>query len=324
MALGVSALVGAGLQLLILLPSARALLGAIGPRFDTKDESVREATSRLPSVLLGRGVIQISGLVDTLLVSFLGAGANAAFGYAQTVYLLPMSLLGTGEAAAALPEMASESAEEDRAKRDAALRERLGASLSRVVVLTMPAMMAFLVLGEELIRVLLQGGQFDAEATARVTPLVGAYGVALLGNASGRVLTTTSYAIGDAKTPARYALVRVVASTAGALVLMRFFDVMGVVLGAVIAAWVETVALGLKLRGQIGGLGLGKIAFGRSLLLGAASVAAGVIVRAALPADVAQTPLGSLAILAAFGASFAIFAPSLGLIDLRSLLRRRG
>lgn len=53
-----SALVGAGLQLLVLLPAARGLLGELRPRFDRADESVREAARRLPSALLGRGVVQ--------------------------------------------------------------------------------------------------------------------------------------------------------------------------------------------------------------------------------------------------------------------------
>ena len=74
-----SALVGAGLQLLVLLPAARSLLGELRPRFDRRDPSVREAARRLPAALLGRGVIQISGLVDMALVSFLGPGAIASF-----------------------------------------------------------------------------------------------------------------------------------------------------------------------------------------------------------------------------------------------------
>ena len=129
LALGWSAVAGALLQLVVLLPAARSLLGGLRPRLDAKDPSVREAARRLPGVLLGRGVIQISGLVDMLLVSFLGTGANAAFNYAQSIYLFPMSLLGTGEAAVALPEMAGDTAELDLEKRNAKLRARLGASL---------------------------------------------------------------------------------------------------------------------------------------------------------------------------------------------------
>src|SRR5207249_758161 len=47
------ALIGAGLQLVVLLPTARALLGRLTPRFDTKDPGVREAARRLPGVLVG-------------------------------------------------------------------------------------------------------------------------------------------------------------------------------------------------------------------------------------------------------------------------------
>ena len=317
------AFAGAALQLGLLLPAARRLLGGLRPRFDTRDPSVREAAGKLPAALIGRGVIQVSGLVDTLLVSFLGPGANAAFGYAQTIYLLPMSLLGTGEAAAALPEMAREVADGDVERRNAALRQRLGASLARIAVLTVPATAALGLLGRDVIALLLQTGSFDREATDRVVPLLAAYGLALLGNAAGRVLITMLFALGDARTPARFAIFRVMVSTGLALVLMRRLDVLGVVLGAVIAGWAEAALLGWRVRGAIGGLGLEQVRAGRIALLPAASVGCGVGVRAALPAALQGTPLGALLSLGAFGAGFVIAAPALGLLDPRALLRRR-
>ncbi|WP_437616487.1 murein biosynthesis integral membrane protein MurJ [Sorangium sp. So ce834] len=322
-ALAWSAFAGAALQLALLLPSARALLGGLAPRLDAKDPSVREAAGKLPAALLGRGIIQVSGLVDTLLVSFLGAGANAAFNYAQTIYLLPMSILGTGEAAVALPEMARDTAEADVARRNEALSRRLGASLARITVLTAPATAVFLVFGRELITLLLQTGTFDRASTARVEPLVGAYGLALLGNAAGRVLITASFALGDTRTPARYALYRVLVSTAVALLLMRRLDVLGVVLGAVIAGWVEAIALALRVRREIGGLGLDQIRIGRVAALTAVSVGCGAALRAALPEAIAATPWGAALILAGCGGAFAVAAPALGLFSLRSLLRRR-
>ncbi|WP_437554207.1 murein biosynthesis integral membrane protein MurJ [Sorangium sp. So ce367] len=322
-ALAWSALAGAALQLSLLLPSARSLLGGLRPRLDARDPSVREAGSKLPAALLGRGIIQVSGLVDTLLVSFLGAGANAAFGYAQTVYLLPMSILGVGEAAVALPEMARDTAEADVARRNEALSRRLGASLARITVLTVPATAVFMVLGRELITLLLQTGTFDQESTARVEPLVCAYGLALLGNAAGRVLITASFALGDTRTPARYALYRVVVSTTVALLLMQWLDVLGVVLGAVIAGWVEAIALGYRVRREIGGLGLDQLRIGRVALLAAISVGCGAALKAALPEAVAAAPWGAALILAACGGAFAVAAPALGLFNLKSLLRRR-
>jgi putative peptidoglycan lipid II flippase len=322
MAVAWSALVGAGLQLLLLLPAARALLGGLMPRFDHRDANVREAARRLPAALLGRGVIQISSLIDMELVSYLGEGAVAAFGYVQIIYLLPMALLGTGEAAVSLPEMAGETADRDPALLHAALRKRLGASLNRIAVLTVPTTFAFLLLGRDIVRVIYQGGRFDSASTDRVVPLLAAYGFALLGNASGRVLITTSYALGDTKVPARYAVYRVVASTIVSLILMQWLDVMGVILGAVFAAWVETIALGLKLRTQIGGLGLEQVKPWHTLLLGVLSVAPAALFRLVLPEPFAASVLASLLVLTVFGLGFAVAAPALGLFDLRSLLRR--
>ncbi|KYF60940.1 murein biosynthesis integral membrane protein MurJ, partial [Sorangium cellulosum] len=322
-ALAWSAFAGAALQLALLLPSARSLLGGLTPRLDARDPSVREAGGKLPAALLGRGIIQVSGLVDTLLVSFLGTGANAAFNYAQTVYLLPMSILGTGEAAVALPEMARDTADADVARRNEAMSRRLGASLARITVLTVPTTAVFMLLGRELITLLLQTGTFDRASTARVEPLVCAYGLALLGNAAGRVLITASFALGDTRTPARYALYRVLVSTGLALLLMQRLDVLGVVLGAVIAGWVEAIALARRVRREIGGLGLDQIRIGRVAALTAVSVGSGVALRAALPDAFAATPWGAALILATCGGAFAVAAPALGLFSLRSLLRRR-
>ena len=57
-------------------------------------------------VVLGRGVLQISSWIDTAIVSFLSTGAMAGLGYAQMLYLLPISLFGMAVSASELPEMA--------------------------------------------------------------------------------------------------------------------------------------------------------------------------------------------------------------------------
>jgi putative peptidoglycan lipid II flippase len=104
---------------------------------------------------------------------------------------------------------------------------------------------------------------------------------------------------------------------------MQWFEVVGVVLGAVVAAWVETFALAWKLRGQIGGLGLEHVPFARVGVLGAVCIAPALLLRWVLPAEIAQSFWGSFLVLATFGVAFALAAQALGLFDVRSLLRRR-
>src|SRR3712207_8409243 len=45
-------------------------------------------------VFVSRGVVQISAYVDAWLASWLGTGAVAALGFAQSLYTLPVSLFG--------------------------------------------------------------------------------------------------------------------------------------------------------------------------------------------------------------------------------------
>ena len=322
-ALAWGALGGAVLELAVLLYESRPLLGTLRPTLDAASAHVREAAARLPGVLIGRGVIQISGLVDTLLVSFVGTGANATFAYAQTLYLLPMSLLGTGEAAVSLPEMARDTAVADEEERNRKMRRRLGLTLTRVCVLAIPAMAVLMVFGEELISLLFRTGKFDSASTERVAAAVRIYGFALIANASVRLFATTFFALGDTKLPARFAVVRVVASTAIALALLKPFGVVGVVTGAVCAGWLEAAFLGWQLRKRIGGTGLAELPWFELVVLAGLTFGLPAGGRALMPASVVEGWLGALIVLSAVGGVFAISAAALGLFDVRRLLRRR-
>lgn len=322
-ALALAALGGAALQVLVLLPGTRRLLGTLRPRWAPHDPLVRESARRLPGALLGRGVMQLSGLVDTLLVSFAGAGATAALGYAQTIYLLPMSVLGTGEAAAMLPELAREAGSgEAREARDAKLCATLGATLARVCTLAVPVVVVLTLFGREVVTLLLQTGSFDAGARAKVVPLLTAYGLAVLANAAGRVLASTLYALGDTSRPARFALARVALSTALAMVLLGRLGALGVVVGAMVAGWLEAALLALTVRREIGGTGLARVPLARLGLASALLAAVGLSTRALSPVSTA-TPLGALALLSLVGATFLVAARVLGLASLGRLLRGR-
>jgi putative peptidoglycan lipid II flippase len=323
MALTLGALAGAALQLGVLLHGARRLLGTLRPRLELANRHLREAVRRLPSVLLGRGVVQISGYVDTLLVSFLGTGANAIFGYAQMLYLLPMSVLGTGEAAVSLTEMSHDAVERDEARRNETLRSRLGSALSRTTALSIPAMVGLVLFGREAVTLLLETGAFDRASSVAVAQALAIFGPGLLANASGRVFATSLYALGDTRRPARYAVARVVTSTGISLALMGPFGVVGVVAGSTIAAWVEAALLAAAVRRTIGAMGLAQLQLGRLLGLLAACVAIPFGLRWALPPGFAGGLLGAAVILTALGAVFALLAPWLGLFNLGALVRRR-
>ena len=68
---------------------------------------VRAVLRNFGPVFVGRGVVQISAYVDTVLASLLPTGAVAGLSNAQVLYTLPVSLFGMSVSAAELPAMAS-------------------------------------------------------------------------------------------------------------------------------------------------------------------------------------------------------------------------
>ncbi len=314
------ALAGAALQLLVMLPTTQSLLGSLVPSFDRGVPGVREAAARFPGALLGRGVIQLSGLIDTYLVSFLGSGAVACFGFAQTAYLLPMALLGTGEAAAALPDLAERDLDAPETKRS--MTKSLGASLTRVFALAVGASAFFAVMGHEVVTLLFRGGLFDQSSTDEVAAILTVYAIGLPANAASRIFSTACFALGDTKRPARFAAVRVVVSTALSLVAMQRFGVPGVVLGAVLAGWVEFALLANQVRNTLGGTGLAEVPFGKVALLGIAPAAVGFGVSRGLGALLLNPFLAAAIVLTLAGLAFLAAAALTRVINLQRLLRR--
>ena len=103
MALAVGAIVGSILQLVVQLPSALKLVGGVQWHLGLRTPDVRRVLVAWVPVVLGAGVVQISGLVDTFLASIFGSGAVAVLSNAQFINLVPVSLFGVSIAAVALP-----------------------------------------------------------------------------------------------------------------------------------------------------------------------------------------------------------------------------
>jgi putative peptidoglycan lipid II flippase len=220
-ALAGGALVGALLQLAVQLPAVRRHGGAralwpLRPR----------ASAALPGVLraargaiAARGVVQLSAYLDLAVASLLAAGAVAALGYAQVLYLLPVSLFGMSVAAAALPDLATTG---PTAPGAAAARVR--ASLRRTTAFALPTAAAYLVAGDHVVGLLFGGGAFGAAETRQVAAVLAAYAVGLVATTQGRVLQSTLHALDDTRTPARVAGVRVLVATAAGVGMMLLLD----------------------------------------------------------------------------------------------------
>ena len=95
---------GSALQLLIQVPSVLALVSGLRLRLDLASSHVRAVVRAFVPAFVGRGVVQLSAFVDTLIATLLPTGAVTGLANAQLLYTLPVSLFGLSVAAAELPE----------------------------------------------------------------------------------------------------------------------------------------------------------------------------------------------------------------------------
>ena len=197
---------GSLLQFGVQLPTVLRLLGGVRPG-PLLAEPVRAVVRNFVPVFVGRGVVQISAYVDTLLASFLPTGAVAAVSYAQVLYTLPVSLFGMSVSAAELPEMSSATGTD--AERAAYLRGRLESGLRQIAFFVVPSVAGFVALGDVVTGALYQSGAFTREMTLYVWAILAAASVGLLPSTLGRLYSSAFYALHDTRTPLRIAIVRV-------------------------------------------------------------------------------------------------------------------
>ncbi len=230
-ALAWGVLVGSLGEVFIQLPSVLKVLGRLRLSISTKVGGVRSVLARFVPVVLGRGVVQILGFVDLWLATFLAVGAVSSLTYAQVLYLLPISVFGMSVAAAELPDLSKVEVHDPDTRRT--FRHRLEDGMSRILFYVAPTTTVFIVVGDVVARLLFQRGKFGADDTQAVWYVVAAFSLGLPATTASRLLQNGLYALDDARTPARLAMVRVVIATSVGLLIMFPLDRLTIVNGAV-------------------------------------------------------------------------------------------
>jgi len=218
-AVAFGALIGALLQFLSQLPAVMRVLPGLRLRIGKDVPGLKEVLHASGGVILGRGIVQLSAYLDLAIASLLAAGAVAALGYAQVLYLLPISLFGMSVAAASLPDLATIPVGE---------RNRMNADVERgmhrIAAFVLPTAAVYLVLGERAVALLFGGGAFGAPETRQVALVLAAYSLGLLASTQSRLLQSALYGLDDTRTPARTAAVRVATGTTVGVALMLLLD----------------------------------------------------------------------------------------------------
>jgi putative peptidoglycan lipid II flippase len=300
LALAWGTVAGSVLQVAIQLPTCWRLLQGIPLRVSLAPEGVHQVITAWGPLVVGAGVAQISGLVDTFLGSYTGVGGLASLGYAQLVQVLPISLFGASVTAVALPDLARDAV----AAAHEQLRARIAIGFRRIAFFVIPSAFAFAAIGRQIIAALFQTGRFDADDTVLVAAVLAAYSIGLLGQSTVRLFASGFYALRDTRTPVRIAITSLLMSTFLSWLLMRRFGPAGIAFGSSIAWTFNTVLHLYDLDRRVGTI-LQRIDWRTlALVVAAALVAAGLAVATAM-LTVGWRPIPQgIAVLGIFGVAY--------------------
>jgi putative peptidoglycan lipid II flippase len=252
------------MQFGVQLPSVARLMHRFRLSLGLSMEAVRTVVRNFVPVFFSRGVVQISAYVDAFLASLLPTGAVAALTYAQTLYILPVSLFGMSVSAAELPVLSSATGDADEV--NAYLRRRLNAGLRQIAFFVVPSAMAFFALGDVIVAAIYQTGQFTRHDSVYVWGILAGSGIGLLASTLGRLYASMYYALRDTVTPLRYAILRVFLTAVlgyvcalplpPALGVDPRWGVAGLTASAGFCGWLELALLRNSMKGRIGETGL--------------------------------------------------------------------
>lgn len=257
--MSIGTLLGGAAQLLIQLPS----LLKVGFRFSLKlsfrDEGVRRVMRLMGPAIIGTGAIQVKVLVDTVVASGIDGGASW-LSYAFRLMQFPIGVFGVAIGTAAIPTLSRLASEENVVK----FRSTLSGAIKLVFLLAIPSACGLIVLGDPIVSLIYQRGEFEAFDTNMTSWALTAYSIGLAAYAAIKVLSPAFYALDDAKTPMYISLVSILVHVPASFGMMQLlstvgvsperpngFGHVGVALATSIVATVNFIALSYYMRRRI-------------------------------------------------------------------------
>ena len=319
---------GSALQFLIQLPVVLKQAPTLRIFFSSLGENVRIVLRNFTPVFVSRGVVQLSATVDSILASYLPATAVSSLTYAQTVYLLPVSLFGMSISAAELPAMASALGNEQQVAET--LRGRISASTRRIGYFVVPSALAFVALGDVIAAAIYQTGRFTHADAQYVWGILAGSAVGLVAMTVGRLYSSAYYALRDTRTPLRFAVLRVALTTVlgylSALPLPKLlgidpkWGVAGLTASAGISAWLEFLLLRRGMNRRIGRMEFPTGYFAKLWL--SAGVAAAVAWGLKLWLHPLQPQIAAAVLLLPYGLAYLSLTMALRISEASAIIRR--
>ncbi len=200
---------------------------------------VRELLRRFVPAALGAGVVQVNLLIDLWVASFLSTGAISWLYYADRINQLPLGVVGIAVGSALLPLLSRQI----EARDECGANESQSRALELVLVLTLPAAAALMVIAHPVITALFERGAFTAADSEASAAALRAFAAGLPAYVLIKVLAPAFFARKDPGTVLRVAVVGLMSNVAVMLALVWSLGHVGIALATATAAWINAIML---------------------------------------------------------------------------------
>lgn len=194
--IALGAVLGAALHLGVQIPGLIRFKARWTPQLGFNDPVFWRVIRLMLPRVAGLGVFSINFIVMNNIASRLGTGSVSALDWGWRLMQIPQTLIGTAMGTVIFPTLASLSALGDEGGK----RNAMTGALKFILVGSIPAAFGLIFIGRPLIS-LLEGGQFDASASALVFSTLQFFALGLIVHSVLEVIARSFYADKDTLTP---------------------------------------------------------------------------------------------------------------------------
>jgi putative peptidoglycan lipid II flippase len=188
--------------------------------------------------VIGSGVMQINLVIGTQIASWQDSAVSYLY-YADRIYQLPLAVIATAAGVVLLPEL-TRRLRSGQAELAMAAANR---GIEFVLLLTLPAAVALIVIPGPIVSVLFERGAMSAVDSDAIAHVLAIYGLGLPAFAMVKALTPSYYAREDTATPFRFAIISMIVNTVLSAVLFVSIGYAGIALATVLASWLNIALL---------------------------------------------------------------------------------
>lgn len=211
------------------------------PKFNLRDEGIRDAAKLAVPVLISSWVQPLCAVINMAFGSAMGDGAVSGLNWANKIYIIMVGVFAYAVTNFIFPRLSRLSA----GNNTDGFAETTRVSVSWIVFIIGYIAAMFIALCEPIIKLIFERGAFTADNTAVTATALFYYSFGMVGYAICEVLNKSFYAIRDGKTPMYTSIFGIAVNFASAFIFVRLLN-MGIG-GLALASAVSSISIAVVL-----------------------------------------------------------------------------